>query len=58
MFSNLLRLFLLLIKKLFSDVFKHMLLKNIHMDSLNLLIFVRIVAFDAERVLENTIIFL
>ena len=40
-------------KKLFSDVVKHMLLKNIHTHSLNLLNFVCIVGFDAEIALEN-----
>ena len=49
MLSNLLRLFLLLIKNLFSDVFKHILLKNVHMHSLHLLYFVYIVAFDAGK---------
>ena len=58
MLSNLFRLFLLLIKKLFSDAFKHMLLKKMHIHSLDLLNFVYIVALDAERALENTIIFL
>ena len=49
MLSNLLRLFLLLIKNLFSDVLKHILLKNVHMRSLHLLNFVYIVAFDAGK---------
>ena len=40
-------------KKLFPDVVKHMLLKNIHIHSLNLLNFVCIVAFDVEAALEN-----
>ena len=40
-------------KKLFSDVVKHMLLKNIPMYSLNLLNFVCIVGFDVEKALEN-----
>ena len=49
MLSNLLRLFLLLIQNLFSDVLKHILLKNVHMRSLHLLNFVYIVAFDAGK---------
>ena len=40
-------------KKLFSDVVKHMLLKNIPMYSLNLLNFVCIVGFDVEKAREN-----
>ena len=40
-------------KKLFSDVVKHMLLKSIHLHSLNLLNFVCIVGFNVKTALEN-----
>ena len=39
---------------MFSDVVKHMLLKNIHVHSLNLLNFDYLVVFDIEAALENS----
>ena len=38
---------------MFSDVVKHLLLKNVHILSLSLLNFVYIVVFDAEAALED-----
>ena len=40
-------------KRLSSDAAKEMLLKNIHMHSLNFISFIFLVVFDIEIVLEN-----
>ena len=40
--------------KLLSDVIKHMLMKNFHKHSLNLLNFVCVRVFDVEAVLDKT----